>query len=233
MSASVPTPDPAGSPVDVVVVGSGAAGMTAAITAARAGLDTVVVEKAGRFGGSTARSGGGVWVPNNAVLARNGRADTAEQAAAYLDHIIGDTAPAELRRAFLANGPAMLSTVLESTPLRMRWVPGYSDYYPEAPGGRSGGRSIEPKPLDGRLLGEELSRLEPDFTKAPRNFSVTQADFRWLNLVARHPRGVLRAVRVGARWMFANLLRKRLLVRGRRSRPGCGWGCATSGCRCG
>lgn len=214
MSASVPTPDPAGSQVDVVVVGSGAAGMTAAITAARAGLHVVVVEKAARFGGSTARSGGGVWVPNNEVLARKGLSDTAEAADAYLDHIVGDTAPAELRRAFLAHGPAMLSTVLDATPLRMRWVPGYSDYYPEAPGGRPGGRSIEPKPLDGHLLGDELARLEPDFTKSPRNFAVTQADFRWLNLVARHPRGMLRAVRVGARWMLANLLRKRLLVRG-------------------
>ncbi|MCA1227625.1 3-oxosteroid 1-dehydrogenase [Saccharopolyspora sp. 6M] len=209
MSAPVPTPDER---FDVVVVGSGAAGMTAAITAARAGLRAVLVEKAARYGGSTARSGGGLWLPGNAVLARHD--DTPERAAAYLDHIVGDTAPAELRRAFLDHGPAMLDEVLAATPLRLRWVPGYSDYYPEAPGGRAEGRSVEPKPLDGRLLGDELDRLEPDFTKAPPNFAVTQADFRRLNLVARHPRGVLRALRVGTRYLLATLLRKRLLVRG-------------------
>ena len=207
-----PTDD--GSAVDVVVVGSGAAGMTAAITAARRGLRVVVVEKAARFGGSTARSGGGLWLPDNHVLARAGVADSAQDAATYLDRIIGNTAPAELRRAFLADGPKMLAEVLESTPLRMRWVPGYSDYYPEEPGGRPGGRSIEPKPLDGRILGDLLADLEPDITKAPPNFVVTQADFRWLNLLARHPRGLLRGVRVALRWAFAQLRGKRLLVRG-------------------
>ncbi|MFR9731168.1 3-oxosteroid 1-dehydrogenase [Saccharopolyspora sp. MS10] len=212
MSAAVPAPEP--EEFDVVVAGSGAAGLTAAITAARAGLRTAVVEKADRFGGSTARSGGGVWVPGNDVLRRAGVRDTPEEAAAYLDHIIGDSAPARLRRAFLAAGPEMLATVLANTPLRMRWVPGYSDYYPEAPGGKPGGRSIEPAPLDGRVLGDELARLEPDFTKAPPNFVVTQADFRWLNLVARHPRGALRALRVGTRWALARMARRRLLVRG-------------------
>ena len=212
MSAAAPeTPDHR---FDVVVVGSGAAGLSAAITAARQGLRAVVVEKAARYGGSTARSGGGLWVPNNHVLARAGIEDTADDATAYLDHIVGSTAPAELRRAFLEHGPEMLATVLRRTPLRMRWVPGYSDYYPEAPGGRPGGRSIEPAPLDGRVLGQDLAELEPDFTKAPPNFVVTQADFRWVNLLARHPRGVLRGVRVGLRWAFAQLMRKRLLVRG-------------------
>ncbi|GAA4614827.1 3-oxosteroid 1-dehydrogenase [Saccharopolyspora hordei] len=199
---------------DVVVVGSGAAGMAAALTAALHGLDTVVVEKAAKFGGSTARSGGGVWIPNNHVLAAAGIPDTPEAARDYLAHIVGDDVSPERQEAFLDAGPRMLAELLPRTPLRMRWVPGYSDYYPEAPGGRAGGRSIEPAPLDGRVLGDLLADLEPDYGKAPAGMVVTQADFRWLNLLARHPRGPLRAVRVGLRWMLARLRRQPLLGRG-------------------
>src|ERR1041384_6648892 len=117
---------------DVIVVGSGAAGMTTALCTAHRGLRTLVVEKAARFGGSTARSGGGIWVPNNSVLAEAGVRDTPEDASAYLAHIAGDV-PAELREAFLDAGPAMLGFVCAHTPLRFRWVRGYPDYYPEAP----------------------------------------------------------------------------------------------------
>lgn len=212
-------PRPADEPVtddvlDVIVVGSGAAGMTAALTAAHRGLDTVVVDKAAHFGGSTARSGGGVWIPNNEVLASDGVVDTPEQARTYLTHIVGEAVSEERIRTFLDRGPEMLKTVLPRTPLRMRWVAGYSDYYPEAPGGRSGGRSIEPRPLDGRLLGDDLPQLEPDYGKAPLNVVITQADFRWLNLLTRHPRGPLRALRVGLRWLWARATGKHLLARG-------------------
>ncbi len=199
---------------DVVVVGSGAAGMTAALTAAHHGLRTVVVEKADNFGGSTARSGGGLWIPNNHVLTEAGITDTAQAASEYLAHVVGDAVSAERQRAFLDNGPKMLSFVLPRTPLRMHWVTDYSDYYPEAPGGKASGRSIEPAPLDGRVLGDQLDELEPDYGKAPLNVVVTQADYRWLNLTARHPRGKLRALRVGLRWMSARLRRQRLLARG-------------------
>src|SRR5215468_12406555 len=83
---------------DVVVAGSGAAGMTAALTAAGQGLSVVVIEKTGYFGGSTARSGGGVWVPCNSVLKRAGVRDSAEQASAYLAHVAGDCVSPERQR---------------------------------------------------------------------------------------------------------------------------------------
>src|SRR5487761_1879235 len=85
--------------VDVVVAGSGAAGMTAALTAAHLGLSVLVIEKTGYFGGSTARSGGGIWAPGNAVLRRAGVTDTPELARSYLAQVAGDDAPAELRDA--------------------------------------------------------------------------------------------------------------------------------------
>jgi 3-oxosteroid 1-dehydrogenase len=199
---------------DVVVVGSGAAGMAAALAAQRHGLRTVLVEKAKHFGGSTARSGGGVWIPNNEVLRGDGVQDTAEAAHAYLHSIVGDVVPAERIDTYLARGPEALSFLFANSPLRMQWVPDYSDYYPEAPGGRVGGRSVEPKPFDLKRLGPDQDRLEPDYSKAPLNVAVTQADFRWATLMMRTPRGAARVLRIGLRWIWGMLTRKRLAVRG-------------------
>jgi 3-oxosteroid 1-dehydrogenase len=203
----------AGTDVDVVVVGTGAAGLTAALTAADLGLSALIVEKAPRFGGSTARSGGGVWIPGNEVLERAGVQDTPASAAAYLAHIVGEDGDPELQEAFLRHGPEMLSFVLRSTPLRLTWVKGYADYYPEAPGGRPTGRSVEPVPTSARKLGADRELLEPPYVPSG-GLSVTQADFRWLNLVARHPRGVLTAARVGVRSWGARLRRTEMLTMG-------------------
>jgi 3-oxosteroid 1-dehydrogenase len=199
---------------DIVVAGSGAAGMTAALTAAQRGATVVVLEKTGLFGGSTARSGGGIWAPGNAVLRRAGVADTPEQASAYLAFVTGDDASPQLRRALLEHCPAMLDLVLAATPLRFAWVPGYADYYPEAPGGRACGRSIEPVPFDGRVLGPELTRLNKPYLPVPDGVAVTQADYRWLTLGPRHPRAVLAGARVAGRLARRRLLGQRMLSLG-------------------
>lgn len=199
---------------DVIVVGSGAAGMTAALTAAHQGLRTVIVEKAATFGGSTARSGGGVWIPDNEALRAAGLTDSLDDARTYLHSIIGEHGDPARIDTYVDRGPEVISFLLGNTPLRLQWVPGYSDYYPEAPGGRAHGRSVEPVPFDGTKLGDDLTTLAPDYGKSPLNVVVTQADFRLLNLLARTPRGPARAMRVGARWLKAKLLRQRLLGRG-------------------
>src|SRR2546429_2381847 len=103
---------------DVVVVGAGAAGMTAALRAAKRGLSVLVVEKAPTFGGSAARSGAGIWIPNNQVILAAGVPDTPEKAAEYLAAVVGAEVPADRQAAFLANAPAMISFVLRTTPLR-------------------------------------------------------------------------------------------------------------------
>ncbi|MFD5180267.1 3-oxosteroid 1-dehydrogenase [Nocardia sp. NPDC058379] len=200
--------------VDVVVVGSGAAGMSAAITAARHGLSVVMVEKASRWGGSTARSGGGVWIPGNSALGRLAGPEDIDAARAYLADIVGDAVAPEMLDTYLDHGPTAFDFLTRHTPLAMRWVPGYSDYYPEAPGGRARGRSVEPKPFDARGLGAELATMEPDYLRAPRNVVLTQADFRQIHLGLRNPRSPFRAARIGARWLGGLLRGRHLLARG-------------------
>jgi 3-oxosteroid 1-dehydrogenase len=200
--------------------------MTAALTAAHFGLSALVIEKAGSFGGSTARSGGGIWAPGNSVLRAAGVADTPEQARAYLAHV-AEGVPAARREALLEYGPEMLGLVLAKTPVRFAWVPGYADYYPEAPGGLSAGRSIEPVPLDGRrVLGAELARLARPYLPSP--VAITQAEYRWLSL-GRHPRGVRAAVRVAGRAARARLLGQRVLSMGQALAAGLRAGLVASG----
>jgi len=200
---------------DVIVVGSGAAGMVAALTAAHQGLSAIVIEKAAHFGGSTARSGGGVWIPNNEILKRDGVTDTKEAASTYLHTLVGDVVPRERIDTYLERGPEMLSFVLKNTPLKMCWVPGYSDYYPETPGGRPAGRSVEPLPFDAKKLGPDMPGLEPAYGKVPLNVVVMQQDYVRLNQLKRHPRGVLRSLKVGARSVWSGMRGKNLVGMGR------------------
>ncbi len=201
---------------DVVVVGAGGAGMTAALAAAQHGLDTVVIEKSAYFGGSTARSGGGVWIPGNRALRDAGQvdADDAQQARTYLDSIVGDVVPKERRDTFLDRGPEVIDFLLDHTPVQLKWVPEYADYLPEQPGGRPRGRSVEPVPMDGRILGAELDRLHPPYAKAPANLIVTQADFRKISLGLRTIRGPLTMMRVVLKRMISTFRGRRMYAMG-------------------
>ncbi|MFF2553057.1 3-oxosteroid 1-dehydrogenase [Nocardia sp. NPDC058058] len=199
---------------DVVVVGSGAAGMTAALTAAHRGLRVVLIEKAAHYGGSTARSGGGVWIPGNKALKASGRPDDREEARTYLRSIIGDVVPADKIDTYIDRGAEAFDFVLDHSALKMKWVPGYSDYYPEAPGGKADGRSCEPKPLNLKILGAERFNLEPPYSKAPLNVVILQADYKKLNLLRRHPIGFATVLRVGTRWAWGKVTGKALVGMG-------------------
>ncbi|WP_051833964.1 3-oxosteroid 1-dehydrogenase [Streptomyces sp. NRRL S-646] len=199
---------------DVVVIGSGAAGMTAALAAAKQGLTTVVVEKAPTFGGSAARSGAGIWVPNNPVILAAGVPDTPAKATAYLAAVVGPDVPVARQKAFLAHGPDMISFVMANSPLRFRWMEGYSDYYPELPGGLPGGRSIEPDQFDGKLLGAELAHLNPPYMQVPPGMVVFSADYKWLALAAVSAKGAAVAAECLARGTKAAVLGQTPLTMG-------------------
>ncbi|MEV0971644.1 3-oxosteroid 1-dehydrogenase [Microtetraspora glauca] len=199
---------------DVVVVGAGAAGMTAALVAAKRGLNTLVVEKAATFGGSAARSGAGIWIPNNQVILSAGVPDTPAKAAAYLAAVVGSEVPADRQAAFLENGPAMISFVMQNSPLRFRFMEGYSDYYPERPGGLPNGRSIEPDMFDGNLLGPELANLNPAYIPVPSGQVVFSADYKWLNLALVNAKGAAIALGTYDRWIKAAAQGKKPLTMG-------------------
>ena len=93
---------------DVLIVGSGGGGMTAALVAKEADLDVLLIEKSSLYGGSTALSGGGIWVPNNFLLEKNGVEDSMEKARTYMDNTVGDRVPKEFKEAYLVNAPKMV-----------------------------------------------------------------------------------------------------------------------------
>lgn len=150
---------------DVLVAGSGAGGMAAAITARRHGLDVVVAEKEPWFGGTTALSGGWLWVPGNrhgaALSAQAGAIEPPGAARAYLQDQCGPWFDAARVDAFLAAGPRMVEFLERETAVRFECPVMFPDYHPDVPGGAAGGRSIVAAPYDGRTLGDALAKLRP------------------------------------------------------------------------
>lgn len=130
----------------VIVVGTGAAGLAAALAAARAGAAVTLLESTATVGGTTALSGGVAWVPNNHRAAELGFPDDLASARTYLDGLaLGDVEP-DLVERFLVAGPDIVRDLEATTPLTWRALP-YPDYHAPLPGGREGGRSLEPEPL--------------------------------------------------------------------------------------
>lgn len=183
---------PAGLPVgdttvDLLIVGSGT-GAAAALATSELGLSVLIVEKSSYFGGSTARSGGALWLPASSVLRGDRGNDTAERARTYLRSVVAGTAPEQRSDAFVANVDATIALLARRTPMKLFWARDYSDYHAEAPGGSAAGRTCECRPLNTSILGEYRDRLRPGVMEASMPLPTTGADYRWMNLVARVPR---------------------------------------------
>ena len=165
---------------DAVVVGSGNGALTAAIAASDGGARTLVVEKSEHFGGTSASSGGGVWIPNNRYAKADGADDSLEDAKAYLDHVTpsGKVNPA-LLETYLKRGPEVIDYLHKNTQwVRYRNLAYYPDYFPDGPGGKTGNRSMEPEPLHGSALGEDFHNLAPQHpqTQMPGGINFTQVE---------------------------------------------------------
>ncbi|MEI5677057.1 FAD-dependent oxidoreductase [Mesorhizobium sp. CCNWLW179-1] len=162
----MPIPDLPAS-CDLLVVGSGAAGMAAAICAKHHGLNPMIIEKADVIGGSTAVSGGAIWVPCNPLMLAAGMPDSPEAARTYIRGETGNHFNAELVEAFLEKGPEAIDFFHNKTALKMSHRPVSPDYHPDADGATEGGRVLDAYDYDGRRLGENLHRMRPpiaDFT---------------------------------------------------------------------
>jgi succinate dehydrogenase/fumarate reductase flavoprotein subunit len=144
---------------DIVVLGSGVAGLTAALTASISGLDAIVLEHAREIGGTSARSSGTVWIPDNHYIREQGVLDDRESAYDYLASLVGNNGRPELWQAFLGNGPRMIAELESQAGIGFRPFMTAPDYRQDHPGAAPGGRALEPLPFDGRLLDEDFNRL--------------------------------------------------------------------------
>lgn len=144
---------------DVVVMGSGAAGLTAALVAAKAGLSVAVLEKAACFGGTTAISGGGIWIPESPQAVAAGIDDSKQKALDYALAVVGNRAERELIEAYIETGPEMVAWLAGNSSVEFVLSPPSSDWYPEVDGSMHRGRLLAPAEFDGKQLGEDFHRL--------------------------------------------------------------------------
>ena len=144
---------------DLIILGSGVGGLTAALTACLNGLRTIVLEHSDEIGGTSARSSGTVWVPGNHYLRSHGVVEDGAEAERYLASLVGERGVPAMRRAFLENAPSMLADLEKRAALRFRPYMTAPDYRQDHPGAAKGGRALEPLPFDGRTLGADFARL--------------------------------------------------------------------------
>lgn len=203
---------------DVVVVGSGSAGFATAMGAVDEGLRVVMIESSQKWGGSTAMSGGGMWLPNNPLMARDGVGDSREEALTYLEACVGEVGRAstrERKEAFV-DGVGDLVATSERFGVTFARATDYPDYYPELPGGKIG-RSMEVKPLDSKPIGDwwdtlrgamPLPAMTNDVWLLGRSWSTVSGMVRGAQVVGRIAGGVVtgkRLVGIGNAWATAYL----------------------------
>jgi 3-oxosteroid 1-dehydrogenase len=201
---------------DVVVVGSGG-GLCGAVTAADAGLDVLVIEKQPILGGSTAISGGVLWLPNNPLMQAEGVADSVEEGMTYFESLVGDAGPASSlarRGAYITEGANMVR-FLQDQGMSFVRCDGYSDYYAGVAGiagGNARGRSIEATVFDGHELGPWLDKMPPSIS---RGVVVMTGEVARMQLFRRSMTGAKTVGRIAGRTAAARIKGEERLANGR------------------
>ncbi len=199
---------------DFVVVGSGGGSMSAALYLRSVGKRVLILEKLPIIGGTTGRSGGVMWIPNNCFMARDGVPDSPQQALAYLEATTGNqpdspAATPERRAMYVAEAPRMLE-FLVSQGIRLGRAKYWPDYYDDLPGGSEQGRTVRAEVFDIRELGEWSDKLFPGFTELPAYMDemmlVGYYKTSW------QARKIM--LRVGLRAILARLAGKKLVTAG-------------------
>jgi 3-oxosteroid 1-dehydrogenase len=172
---------------DVVVVGSGGGAMLAACRAADQGLSVLVVEKCEVYGGTTAISGGGIWIPCNHLAREAGAQDSLDEAFTYIKACVGETMSKTRVQAYLEHGARLVRYLHEKTQVRFTTLPEYADYFQHHPGAKPGHRSLDPLPFDARRLGAEFDRQRPPLpaTLVGGRIGMTQTEAR--KMLGKHP----------------------------------------------
>ncbi len=196
---------------DLVVLGGGAGGMTAALVSAIEGLRTLLIEKSEQVGGTTARSSGTVWIANNPQQRRLGITNDAEAALAYLDALVDGRAERSFREAFIAAGPAMLEHLERHSDVRFQAYRHSPDYRQELPGAAQGGRPLEPLHFDGRTLGKEFDRVGWPLPELMLfgGMMVTRGEVARLLRIGRNLDSLLLGAKLVTRYVFDRLRYKR------------------------
>jgi 3-oxosteroid 1-dehydrogenase len=199
---------------DLLVAGSGAGGMVAALVAKQKGLDSVVLEKTEYYGGSTALSGGGLWIPDNYLMAGAGIHDSLEDARIYMNNTVGERVQKAKQEAYITRAREMLVYLRDHSHAKFQIMMGYPDYYPERPGATLGGRALEPLLFEGRRLGQLFDQLRPH-PYLPAATAFTLEDWLHVSMARANPSKWMGAIRWVFRTLLNILLRKRHLTLGR------------------
>lgn len=189
---------------DFIVAGSGGGGMMAAIVAHDKGQKTLIVEKNKTFGGSTSLSGGALWIPNNSFMEKEGITDSEAEGIKYMKSAIGDRTTQARQETYVKVGPEMVDYIEKNTEVEFQRIPGYSDYYPELPGGNAIGRTLEPIPFNKKRLGDWRKKMNPPIWPLMEKFPVTGKEY--------HKMSMMRTTKVGKKQLLKTLWR---IIKGR------------------
>ncbi|HZO07038.1 MAG TPA: FAD-dependent oxidoreductase, partial [Solirubrobacterales bacterium] len=200
--------------VDLLVVGSGGGGLTTAMAAKAAGLETLLVEKSERFGGSTALSGGGIWIPGASAQVRAGYRPDPEETLEYLRTITKGVVSEERLRAYVETGPEMLDFIERHTDAELVWKPGYPDYFPEEPGGSAEGSVINLEPIDLRKLGPDEEKLFGPAAAGPKGMWLRPLELKEFFTIRQSWRGKLVLLRFLWRSLRARVTGERVVALG-------------------